>query len=135
MKRIIVIVMVLAMVFMSVNSCYAAAEPRYISIVYYNNEFTIDEGIANYKLTVTPDTLNVPDKVTAAVKIVHVDSGTTVYSKTKTMSYSSVSRCFTASDTKTLTNRGEYEMRVTYKCYSGSTLLETITAATVTSSY
>lgn len=128
MKKVIAIAMVLTMVFMSMNVCYAASEPRFVSVAYYNNEFTIDGGTANYLLEVNPNPLNSPDKVTATVKIVHVDSGTTIYSKTKTMAYSAISRCFSVSDTKVLTNYGEYEMRVTFKCYDGSTLLETITA-------
>ncbi|MBR4860949.1 MAG: hypothetical protein IKU09_01950 [Firmicutes bacterium] len=141
MKKMISIVMLLTMVFMSVNVCYAAVEtgtasPRYVSVAYYNNTFDIqDSGMACYELTISPNPQILPDKVTATVKIVNADTERSVYTKTQTMSYSSITRKFTAADSKQLTARGEYEMSVTYKCYNGSTLLETITAPLQTAMY
>ena len=141
MKKVIIIVMLLTIVFMSMNVCYAATgagtlEPRYVSVAYYNNAFNInDSGMASFKLTISPNPQVMPDKVTAIVKIVNADTGSSAYTKTLAMSYSATTRKFTVTDSKQLTTSGEYEMKVIYKCYSGSTLLETITATSVTDSF
>ena len=135
MKKFIAVAMLLTMIFTSVNVCYAATEvgavePRYVSVAYYNNTFVIDDsGLASFKLTISPNPQVMPDKVTATVKIVNAGTESSVYAKTLTLSYSDTNRKFTVTDSKQLTARGQYEMKVTYKCYSGSTLLETITTA------
>lgn len=141
MRKGIVVITAMVMIFLSTTLCYGAVKeestvsPLYESVAYYSQSFTIDdEGIASYSLTVRPVNIDPPDKVTATVTIVGPDGGN-VYKKTKTLSYSSVQKLFSCADSTNLNERGEYEMKVTFKCYKGSTLIETITATPKTASY
>lgn len=111
-------------------------EPRYVSVNYCTTNFSIDEnGMATYRVSATPKTTIAPNRVTATVKIEKVSDRTTVYNRTKTLAFSEVTRSFTGTDDYQLNQSGQYEMQVTFKCYNGSELLETISMDSRYASY
>ena len=119
--------MIIALVLSAVGVCYAA-NPRYVSLASYSTNFSIDEnGLATYAVTAAPKSISLLDKVTATVKITNA-SGSIIYNQTKNLTYSVVGGRFTGGDTCKLSTRGQYRMQVTFKCYDGATLLETIPA-------
>lgn len=141
MKKVIAMMTAMVMVFVSATLCYGAVKedntvgPLYASVAYHSQYFTIDdEGGARYSITVSPLNLDPPDKVIATVTITGPDGGK-IYRTVTTLSYSIVSNKFTGSDSFKVGEKGRYEMQVTFKCYGGSTLIETITATPKTASY
>ena len=142
MKKLVSIMVGLSLILAMATVCYGAApdegtvEPRYVSVNYCTANFGIDEnGLATYRVSATPKTTIAPNKVNATVKIVKVIDGTTVYNQTKTLTFSGVTRSFTGTDSYQLNSKGQYEMMVTFKCYDGTTLLESITMDSRFASY
>lgn len=127
MKRMISMLMVLMLVVSAVSMCYAAT-PRFVSLTSYSTNFSIDgTGQATYAVSADPKDDSVLDKVTATIKITNA-SGSCVYNQTKTLTYSVVTGCFTGGGIYKLSSRGQYRMQVTFKCYDGTTLLESVSA-------
>lgn len=142
MRKIVSILLGLSIILTMTTASYGAVpedntmEPRYVSVNYCQASFSIDEdGLATYRISAAPKTTIAPDRVTATVKIVKVIGGRTVYNCTKTLSFSEVTRSFTGSDSYQLSTNGQYEMKVTFKCYDGTALLETITMDSRFASY
>ena len=134
MRKVISVLLVLTLIVSAVGVSYAAT-PRYVSINNYSTGFSINEdGLATYKVNALPKGGTAMDRVTATIKILNA-SGTAVYNQTKTLTYSAVSGLFSDSGTHQLSSRGQYRLQVTFKCYDGTTLLETIPANVKTASW
>ena len=134
MKKVIVLFVVMIMVVSTSAISYgnvnenSVVSPHYNSVLYYTQSFTIDdEGIVNYSISVYPFNIDPPDRVTATINISGPD-GETIFNGTRNLSYNAVANLFLASDSHDVRKKGTYTMSVTFKCYSGNTLIETISA-------
>lgn len=137
MKRMIGIIFIVICLLCSTVVAYGdEMDLRYIHASQFASSFHINaNGEADVAGELFVNDSSKVDKVTASYKIVKVGTSEVVCSRTIVMSYSSLAKMFTFSDSQQLKTRGKYRLEVAYKCYSGSKLLETVKAEPVVKTY
>lgn len=130
MKRLIGFIVFLLFVISSSVICYGSTgetdiTPYYVSVSSYYINFDIDtDGRANYTIYVSPKSEDSLSRVNAIVKI--TKGGTTFMSETVPLTYNQSFRRFMHFDELYLSETGTYKLTVTFKCYNGNTLLESL---------
>ncbi|MDO4396284.1 MAG: hypothetical protein Q4E84_08230 [Clostridia bacterium] len=110
--------------------------PLYEETVSYYADFNIDSnGNAEIKGNLKLLGSSAADKVSAVVKITNTTTGKVVYNKTITMTYSKETKRYKLNEKCQLTSKGKYCLNITYKCYDGSRLLESIQVPAKLKSY
>ena len=132
---IFVFTLTLAFVFLNIINVYGAEwgtaeseiRPLYVETATYFVDFNIDaNGNAEIKGTLEPLKSSATDKVCAVVKITNVMTRKVVYNQTIKMTYSKPKKNYILDESYQLIEKGKYQMDLTYKCYTGNMLLESI---------
>ena len=143
-RRIIVFTLMVAFALLNIIIVYGAEwgnmgsviKPLYEEAEIYSAKFDIDSnGIAEIKGSLVPLETSVTDKVCAVVKITNTTTGKVPYNKTITMTYSKTQKKYVLDENYRLQEKGTHRMNLTYKCYAGSTLLESIQVPTQLKAY
>lgn len=142
-KNFIGIILTLALAFSNIAVAYAAEvgtgeeiRPLYEETAVFSANFDIDSaGTAEVSGTLKLLDTSSADKVCAVVKITNVTTGKVVYNKTITLEYSKTQKRYLLSESVKLSAKGTHRMNLTYKCYDGSKLLETVQATSVLKTY
>ncbi len=144
MKKIIMLVLVLAMFLLSSMACFAAVpterddseiEPMYVATQSQSATFTISsKGLATMDVSLAPLSSTTIDKVNVTLSIKN-SSGKSVFNKSYDMTWSSISMRFKLSKEYQLSQNGTYEFQATYKCYKNNSLIETIKSSSILKSY
>ena len=142
MKKIIMILMIITIIFSSISMCFASEvkmnedqTPWYVVTNKYNATFSINNsGMANISCGLTPKATSTIDEVTMRFVVKNI-SGSIVFDKTYDAVWSSLRGQYISSDTYQLKKRGTYSCTITMKCYKNDDLLETITSSTLTDTY
>ena len=143
-RRIIIFTLMVAFAIFNVLTAYSAErgdagsgiKPLYAETASYYANFDIDsngnaEVKGNLKLLGTPTV----DKVSAVIKITNTTTEKVPYNKTITMTYSKTQKKYVLDENYRLQEKGTHRMNLTYKCYAGSTLLESIQVPTQLKAY
>ena len=143
-RRIIVFTLMVAFALLNIIIVYGAEwgnmgsviKPLYEEAEIYYAKFDIDSnGIAEIKGSLVPLETSATDKVSAVVKITNTTTGKVPYNKTITMTYSKTQKKYVLDENYRLQEKGTHRMNLTYKCYAGSTLLESIQVPTQLKAY
>lgn len=137
MKKVIAITLVIVLVLSAFSLVFANdITPYYIGTAnHVENLNILSNGKATFSALLTPKTSTTFDRVNITLELVYEDDGSTVYKSISNTTYEAVVSGFRKGVTDyQLDDRGDYRLFVTYKCYSGSTLVETINSA-VTDTY
>ncbi len=137
MKKILLILALVLSMLASFTAAYAdTAVPYYIGTNSHRESFKISStGTAEMSAALTPHTSDNFDKVNIEMKIKKPGVTTPIYSGDWDTTYDKTSRTFKKSTTHRINNKGTYYMEVTYTCYSGDELIETITTKTSSKTY
>ena len=137
MKKILLILALLLSMFASFTAAYAnTAVPYYIVTDSHRESFKISStGTAEMSASLTPHTSDIFDKVNIEMKIKKPGVTTPIYSGDWDTTYDKTLKNFKKSTTHRINNKGTYYMEVTYTCYSGDELIETITSKTSSKTY
>lgn len=143
-RRIIVFTLMVAFAIFNVLTAYSAERgdagsgirPLYAETASYYANFDIDSnGNAEVKGNLKLLGTSTVDKVSAVVKITNTTTGKVPYNKTITMTYSKTQKKYVLDENYRLQEKGTHRMNLTYKCYAGSTLLESIQVPTQLKAY
>ena len=133
-RKIIAFALMIAFALSNILTAYGAEwsdiagiRPLYGETATYFADFDIDSnGNMEIRGTLESLKLSATSQVCAVVKITNVTTGEVVYNKTITMTYSKRYKKYNLNEGDKLTTKGTYQMNLTYKCYDGNRLLESI---------
>lgn len=133
MKKIIIFVVTVSMLFLSYGTCFAADQttapveegliPSYEATTSVVPRLVITSGTASYRVRLEPQTSTSISYVDATLKLVN-SKGTVIKTKTERLYISG--GYFTISDSKKLTAKGTYHAEYILKVYKSGKLIETI---------
>lgn len=135
MRRIIAFILMVAFALSNILTAYGAERgdagsgirPLYEGTATYFADFDIDSnGNIEIRGTLESLKLSATNQVCAVIKITNVTTGEVVYNKTITMTYSKRYKKYNLSEGFKLATKGMYQMNLTYKCYDGKRMLESI---------
>ena len=138
MKKAMIVICMLVLVLSSFSVGFAAevdkvteeAAMRYVGTLSHVEILSISSsGKATFSTQLTPKNDDAMDRVVVTIKVKHID-GTSAVNKTYTADWSETGYCYKVLDSKSVSKTGKYVMTATYKCYKGSTLIETISGST-----
>ena len=137
MKKILLVLALVVCMLVSFTAAYAdTAVPYYIGTDRHREDFSISSnGTAQMNAALTPHTSDIFDKVNIEMKIKKPGVTTPIYSGDWDTTYDKTLKNFKKSTTHRINNKGTYYMEVTYTCYSGDELIETITSKTSSKTY
>ena len=142
-RRIIIFALMVAFALSNILTAYgtewsdiAGIRPLYGETATYFADFDIDSN-GNMEIRGTLESLKLAatSQVCAVVKITNVITGEVVYNKTITMTYSKTQKRYVLDESYQLPEKGTHRMNLTYKCYAGNTLLESIQVPTQLKAY
>ncbi len=134
-RRIIIFTLMIAFTLLNIITVYGAEwgnmgsviKPLYEEAESYSAKFDIDSnGVAEINGSLMPLESSATDKVCAVVKITNMTTGKVPYNKTITMTYFKELKRYKLNENYQLTTKGKHCLNLTYKCYDGSRLLESI---------
>ena len=134
MKKIIVLVAIMAMICGNLCSAYAysakvetvrdsSIQPYYVGVSRSTALLNIKGKQAEYAVRVIPKSKTSISKIIMTVKLVN-NNGTVIQTKTETLTISN--GAFESRNIKTLSARGQYHVEYSGKVYKRSQLIETI---------
>lgn len=140
MKKVVAVTVVLIIFLLSATVCFAGApsdgnSPYYVGTQSHVEIFKISSGgEATMNTSLEPFSLDTVDSVNVTL-VIKNSYGTKVYNKSYDMPWSTAYGSFKLIKEHQLTQKGIYEFQATYKCYKGSTLVETIKSNSILKSY
>lgn len=133
MKKIIILVVTVLMLFLSYGTCFAADQttapvedgliPTYEEARSVIPKLSITSGTASYQVKLEPHSSTGISYVDATLKLVN-SKGTVIKTKTERLYFSA--GFFKISDSKKLTAKGTYHAEYVLKAYKSGNLIETI---------
>lgn len=145
MKKSMSCLLIIVLLSMSTVFCFGASidknvgesiVPMFVGTFSHSEVFKKNTaGVLYAETALTPKEKGSFDKVVITIKITKISSGTVVYNKSFTTSYSDIRNRFFKSVTYTPSTRGAYLMEAKYKCYKNSKIIETLNGVPISASY
>ena len=135
MKKILALVLLVVTILGATTAAFAASNvgeisPYYIGTSNHTATLVIEDGEARVSATLTPKTSTSLDKVNIRIELINYSTRETVFVDDWDTTYQPTLMRFSKAITEPLTDRGTYYAEITFTCYKGNTLIETIDTAT-----
>ncbi len=141
-KRMTGMLLIIMLVVSSVSISYGQEKvgneimPSYVTAVSYIADLSIDKnGLATFTAALKPKPTAPIDSIKATVVITRKNNGEETHRQTYNLTYSNIRKRYDITKSCKLPAKGLYEMIVIFKCYDGSSLIETITSEKIMKSY